>query len=140
MAHRPNLAKLAAAGFFYWISDVQQYDDGGWNYINELHKFVESGMVGDEFINAVSGIVNRGCHNPPCGTGELDGGPERAKNFFDVIAEMEFSFVDVAPHPISTPPPANRPISGKPARPIPEIFGPDNISRLLCIKTKMISF
>jgi len=100
------------AGFFYWISDVQQYDDGGWNYINELHKFVESGMVGDEFINAVSGIVNRGCHNPPCGTGELDGGPERAKNFFDVIAEMEFSFVDVAPHPIPTPPPANRPISG----------------------------
>jgi len=92
------------AGFFYWISEVQPYDNGGWNYINELHKFVDGGMEGDDFINAVSGIVNRGCHNPPCGTGELDGGPERAQNFFDLIKEMKFSFVDV---PESTQPPAD---------------------------------
>jgi len=42
---------------------------------------VDGGMKGEDFINGVSGIVNRGCHNPPCGTGELDGGPERAKFF-----------------------------------------------------------
>ena len=51
------------AGFFYWISDVQPYDNGGWNYINELHKFVDGGMVDEGFINAVSGIVNRGENN-----------------------------------------------------------------------------
>ena len=85
------------AGFFYWINEVQPYERDGWNYIAELHKFVEGGMVGDSFINAVSGIVNRGCHNPPCGTGELDGGPERAQNFREVIDAMKFSFIDVYP-------------------------------------------
>lgn len=54
----------SAAGFFYWINEVQDYDEGGWNYINELHSFVDGGMVDEAFINAVSGIVNRGCHNP----------------------------------------------------------------------------
>lgn len=117
------------AGFFYYISEVQPYDRGGWSYINELHRFVNGGMVGDDFINAVSGIVNRGCHNPvslfyickilwlikilitacshllqPCGTGELDGGPERKKNFFDILKAMDFSFVDVVdPKPIPSP-------------------------------------
>jgi len=53
------LRKSCIAGLFYWISDVQQYDSGGWNYLHELHKFVDNGMEGDAFINAVSGIVNR---------------------------------------------------------------------------------
>ena len=47
------------AGFFYWINEVQTYDEGGWNYIDELHKFVDNGMQGKAFIDAVSGIVNR---------------------------------------------------------------------------------
>ena len=50
---------------------------------------------GDAFINSVSGIVNRGCHNPPCGTGELDGGPERAENFNKIIKALECAFVEV---------------------------------------------
>lgn len=40
---------------------MQKYDNDGWNYIDELHKFVDGGMEGEEFINAVSGIVNRVC-------------------------------------------------------------------------------
>jgi hypothetical protein len=52
------------AGFFYWVDQVQPYDSGGWNYLAELKKFVNDGMTGDAFINSVSGIVNRGCHNP----------------------------------------------------------------------------
>ena len=89
----------------YWMESVQQYDVDGWNYMDELHKFVDGGFAGSAFIDAVSGIVNRGCHNPvrnllclyrysaihishkiqsnqqPCGTGNVDGGPERAMNF-----------------------------------------------------------
>ena len=52
------------AGFFYWVDQVQPYDNGGWNYMDELHKFVDNGMEGQAFIDSVSGIVNRGCHNP----------------------------------------------------------------------------
>src|SRR5210317_555510 len=73
------------AGMFYWMESVQSYNEGGWKYMDELAKFVEGGMQGTAFIDAVSGIVNRGCHNPPCGTGALDGGHERSQNFKKVL-------------------------------------------------------
>jgi len=81
------------AGFFYWTESVQTYNDDGWDYITELHKYVDAGMPnpGQDtgFIHAVSGIVNRGCHDPPCGTGELDAGPARAANFETVLEVFE---------------------------------------------------
>eukprot|EP00986_Skeletonema_menzelii_P012061 scaffold6449_cov148-Skeletonema_menzelii.AAC.1 len=46
------------------MESVQPYNEGGWKYADELAKFVEGGMEGTSFIDAVSGIVNRGCHNP----------------------------------------------------------------------------
>lgn len=55
------------AGQFYWIESVQDYNVGGWDYRTELRKFVDGGMTGDGFINGVSGIVNRGCHNVSLG-------------------------------------------------------------------------
>jgi hypothetical protein len=74
---------------FYWVESVQSYNVGGWDYMSELKKFVDNGLQGNDFIDAISGIVNRGCHNPPCGTGDLDGGPERAQNFVKVLKELE---------------------------------------------------
>lgn len=76
------------AGMFYWVESLQSYDEGGWNYMSELHKYVDQGMTDDSFINAVSGIVNRGCHNPPCGTGPVDGSHERATNFENVLTTL----------------------------------------------------
>jgi predicted chitinase len=75
------------AGFFYWLNAVQGYDSGGWNYINELKKWVDGGMNrGDNgFIDGASGIVNRGCHNPDCGTGPLHATQERRANFYSVL-------------------------------------------------------
>ena len=52
------------AGMFYWMESVQPYNSDGWDYRSELIKFVDAGMVGTSFIDGVSGIVNRGCHNP----------------------------------------------------------------------------
>lgn len=49
--------------------------------MDELHKYINTGMKDSSFIDAVSGIVNRGCHDPPCGTGPVDGALERADNF-----------------------------------------------------------
>mmetsp|Transcript_2464 Transcript_2464/g.5045 ORF Transcript_2464/g.5045 Transcript_2464/m.5045 type:complete len:183 (-) Transcript_2464:179-727(-) len=69
------------AGMFYWMESVQKYDVEGWNYMERLEEFVDGGFSDPSFINAVSGIVNRGCHNPPCGTGAVDGAPERSENF-----------------------------------------------------------
>lgn len=76
------------AGMFYWVESLQTYDSDGWNYMTKLHEFVDGGMTDMSFIDAVSGVVNRGCHNPPCGTGPLDGGAERKDNFKSVLAEL----------------------------------------------------
>jgi len=79
------------AGMFYWLNAVQPYSSGGWDYISELKKWVDGGMKTSDrsFINGASGIVNRGCHNPPnCGTGELHAGTERAQNFEKVLKAM----------------------------------------------------
>jgi hypothetical protein len=54
------------AGMFYWIESVQSYNKDGWDYLTELRSFVEGGMSDTSFIDGVSGIVNRGCHNPVC--------------------------------------------------------------------------
>uniref|UniRef100_A0A7S4RXE5 Chitinase n=1 Tax=Alexandrium monilatum TaxID=311494 RepID=A0A7S4RXE5_9DINO len=65
------------AGFFYWLNAVQPYASGGWTYLTKPKERVDGGMnLADRgFINGASGMVNRGCHNPPaCNTGDLHGG------------------------------------------------------------------
>jgi hypothetical protein len=64
--------------------------------MTELHKFVDGGMKGNEFIDAVSGIVNRGCHNPPCATGDVDGKSDRRDNFYKVLRELNVVSADEA--------------------------------------------
>eukprot|EP00986_Skeletonema_menzelii_P010229 scaffold4939_cov149-Skeletonema_menzelii.AAC.2 len=52
-------------GFLDWSDRVETYVDSntGWSYMDELKKFVDNGMVGDAFINAVTNIVTKNCHN-----------------------------------------------------------------------------
>ena len=76
------------AGLFYWMSSVQSYDVDGWAYLGTLRAFVDGGLQGNGFIDAVSGIVNRGCHNPPCETGPVDGVEDRRANFDAVLRVM----------------------------------------------------
>jgi hypothetical protein len=81
------------AGFFYWLNSVQSYVDkkDGWNYMEHLKKWVDAGMDTNDksYINACSGIVNRGCYNPPCGGNAMDGGAQRAANFATVLKAMK---------------------------------------------------
>ena len=67
------------------MKELQRYDRDGWSYMNKLSDFVNGGMKDMSFIDAVSGIVNRGCHNPPCATGSVDGLQERRNNFQKVL-------------------------------------------------------
>ncbi len=76
------------AGLFYWMSSVQTYDERGWAYLDQLRAYVDGGMTGTAFIDAVSGIVNRGCHDAPCATGPVDGLSDRRANFDRVLNAM----------------------------------------------------
>jgi len=80
------------AGFFYWLNSVQSYvDKDGWVYMDKLRNWTDAGMntADTSYINACSGIVNRGCYNPPCGGNPMDGGKERAANFAKVLKAMK---------------------------------------------------
>ncbi len=84
------------AGLFYWVTSVQAYPDesgqyGNWNYHNELKKYVDSGMKGTDFIDDVSGIVNRGCPDLVCSTGEVHNVKERRANFKLVLEQLGLS-------------------------------------------------
>jgi len=50
-------------GMQYWISKVQAYAVDGWSYLESLKQFVDGGMVDVEFLEDVSRIVTRGCHD-----------------------------------------------------------------------------
>merc|ERR1719277_1790929 len=82
------------AGFFYWLNFVQDYDHPDWNYKTVLKAWVDNGLSLSDvaFIDGASGLVNRGCHNPPnCGTGDLHGGPARRENFKKVLEAMRLA-------------------------------------------------
>jgi hypothetical protein len=53
-------------GFFEWSDRIQTYNVDGWNYIDKLQEFTDGGYKDFTFIDAVSGVLNIGCHNPPC--------------------------------------------------------------------------
>mmetsp|Transcript_36726 Transcript_36726/g.78250 ORF Transcript_36726/g.78250 Transcript_36726/m.78250 type:complete len:474 (-) Transcript_36726:484-1905(-) len=95
------------------MKDVQGYNQEGWYYKTELHKFVNSGMRDMSFIDSISGIVNRGCHNPPCATGEVDGLVDRRSNFQKVL--MVFGLPSLGSRPPSTLPPIPAPAIPAPA-------------------------
>ena len=79
------------AGLYYYMTQVQPWNDGSWNYIAQLRAFVDAGLPSSStsFINGVSGIVNRGCPSlTACPTGPVDSAPQRAANFQTVLKAM----------------------------------------------------
>ena len=82
------------AGLFFWVSSVQAYSNEGgpyadWNYHAELKKYVDGGMQGTAFVDAVSGIVNRGCPDSACsGNGAVHAIKERRANFKLVLQKL----------------------------------------------------
>ena len=80
------------ASMFCWAESLQSYNVAGTTYIDDLKQYVDSGRANsfndaNSFIDAVSAIVNRGCHDPPCATGDVVGKADRATNFYKVLSE-----------------------------------------------------
>lgn len=45
---------------FEWVERIQSYDDGNFNYIDALKRFVNGGMQDPSFIESVSNILVNG--------------------------------------------------------------------------------
>lgn len=109
------------AGMLYWIESVQGYDGTGtsystWDYITQLEAnsaAIFANPKGPEaaaLVNAVSGIVNRGCPALTCpGSGGVLSAPERLNNFIEVMDVLKYMYDPVNnpnPSTILTPAPA----------------------------------
>lgn len=71
-----------------WAQGVQSYNLDGWDYKTELHRFVDDGYDDIAFLYAVTGIVDQGCHSPPCSdqaTEKIEDFRETAKIFDHVL-------------------------------------------------------
>jgi len=70
-------------GMLYWINKVQTYNVDGWSYLERLKQFTDGGMNDAAFLENVSRIVTRGCHDQSrCGNA-VSSNERRAK--FDKI-------------------------------------------------------
>eukprot|EP00581_Thalassiosira_minuscula_P003924 CAMPEP_0183746096 /NCGR_PEP_ID=MMETSP0737-20130205/66577_1 /TAXON_ID=385413 /ORGANISM="Thalassiosira miniscula, Strain CCMP1093" /LENGTH=782 /DNA_ID=CAMNT_0025981777 /DNA_START=50 /DNA_END=2398 /DNA_ORIENTATION=- len=65
--HRSNELRWLL-GMLEWSDRVQSYANlnSDWRYMDELKRFVDGGMVDEEFINGVINIFTRKCHDESC--------------------------------------------------------------------------
>ncbi|KAL7470586.1 hypothetical protein ACHAXS_010832 [Conticribra weissflogii] len=90
-------------GLFEWADRVQSYNDSGWNYMQELQKFYDDGMVGDEFIFQVINIFTRGCHNGLCAENDIRFREKRRDYFRKIIFDIFNLPLTRRPTPSPTP-------------------------------------
>lgn len=89
----PNYPDLKwIAGMFRWITDVQPYVGGDFNYMRRLMDFVDGGLRDWTFVHGLSGIVAQGCHDPPCAAGaEFEDGARRKATFIRTLRLLGLS-------------------------------------------------
>ncbi len=77
-------------GFLDWSGRVETYVDSntGWSYMEELKKFSDNGMIGDGFIDAVTNIVTKKCHNLDLCADKWGEDPE--KDYFELKRRLDF--------------------------------------------------
>ena len=54
------------SGLYHWMENVQKYDRGGFNYKNELVRYVNGGLTNTEFFDGAANIHVLGCHTTDC--------------------------------------------------------------------------
>lgn len=118
-------------GFFEWADRIQTYDVNGWNYIKQLKAFTDGGYKDFSFVDAVSGIVNLGCHDPPCPGFSTAVDPhnkrERNDTFQRLLNELQVARnfrPPPKPTPMPSPVPTELPTVGVPTTGFPTALDP----------------
>ena len=119
-------------GLFEWADRIQTYDVDGWNYIEKLKEFTDGGYKDFSFVDAVSGILNIGCHDPPCqGFGDSVAEPHNKRDRNDTFQRF-LNQLQVArnfrppakPTPMPSPEPTMLPTPGVPTTGEPTVLDP----------------
>lgn len=102
-------------GLLEWSDRIQTYIDPstGWNYLDELKKFVNDGMVDTEFIQSVVNIVTRNCHDDLCPDQWPPGDEVFMENRVDHFRQINFEVFNLPmtyqPTVSPSPPPSTSP-------------------------------
>lgn len=119
-------------GFFEWADRIQTYDVDGWSYIEKLKEFTDGGYKDFSFVDAVSGILNIGCHDPPCkGYSDAVVQPHNKRDRNDTFQRF-LNQLQVArnfrpppvPTPMPSPVPTDEPTPGVPTTETPTMLDP----------------
>lgn len=105
---------------FEWIERIQSYS--GWDYFDNLQRFADGGMTDDAFIDTVSSIFTRGCHEPECSESEVTQKEKRRENFKKVLAV--FGLPKLTPQPTVPPTPSPTTLAPTTASPVKKIQAP----------------
>ncbi len=54
------------SGMYHWMENVQKYNKGGFNYKNELVRYVNGGLKNTKFFDGAANIHVLGCHKTDC--------------------------------------------------------------------------
>ena len=116
------------SGLFEWAERIQRYNVDGWNYENELNKYIQEGMTNNDFITAVSRIVNRKCHIQGCSELEARMLDRRVRNF-DMIVRDIFELPKLLATPNPTPIPTRIPTRSPSPMPNPMTMSPTPVQK-----------
>jgi len=113
-------------GIQFWVEKVQGYTQDGWSYIDQLHNFVDKGLVDTGFFDNVSRIVTRQCHDESkCGKPfSLAERRDVFDKIIDIFAKAQTGKLDIeetlAPiqqEQLLTSPPAEKPSNNPTSHP-----------------------
>lgn len=82
-------------GLYHWIENVQSYNADGYNYLEQLDKYVGDNLEDNSFILKTTRIHLFGCHLDSCGGGIPDI-YARVRNFEKVLLALNLQFTSYA--------------------------------------------
>lgn len=69
------------SGMYHWMENVQKYNKGGFNYQDELVRYVNENLVGTSFFDSTTNIHVLGCHDGSCTQRSLKDRDDRLRSF-----------------------------------------------------------
>ncbi len=121
------------SGMYHRMEDVQKYDKSGYNYKNELVRYVIGGLTNAEFFDGAAKIHVLGCHKTGCSSlGSPTGMDARLRAF-----EMVMSLFGLQFEPHAEPEPPFRAFPGQqvPTR-APTVVPPEEAEKVLILRVK----
>lgn len=82
-------------GMYHWIEEVQSYNEDGFNYVEQLDKYVGDNLEDPNFFLMVTRIHLFGCHLESCSS-EIPDMDARVRNFEKTLSVLNLQFTSIA--------------------------------------------